>query len=65
MGLDGDEGDGSVELLVVGGVEFLVVVGEVGNDSKLLVNFVLDQASLLCLDHTSECITKYELEILI
>jgi hypothetical protein len=34
VGLGGDEGDGSVELLVV--------VGEGGGGSKLLVNFVLD-----------------------
>ena len=69
MGLDDDGGDGSVELPVVvgegvGGVELFVLVGEGGGDSRLLVNFVLDQASLLCLDHTSECITKYEQEIL-
>jgi hypothetical protein len=70
VGLDGDGGDGSVELPVVvgegvGGVELNVLVGEDGGDSTFLVIFVLDQASLLCLDHTSECITKYELEILI
>ena len=46
-GLDGDEGDGSVELPVVvgegvGGVELLVLVGEGGGDSVLLVNLVLD-----------------------
>ena len=39
VGLGGDVGDGSVELLVV--------VGEGGGGSRLLVNFVLDQASLL------------------
>jgi hypothetical protein len=69
VGLDGDEGDGSVELPVVvgegvGSVGLLILVGEGGSDSELLVTFVLDQALLLCLDHTSECITKYELEIL-
>ena len=63
VGLDDDRGDGSVELPVVvgegvGGVELFVLVGEGGGDSRLLVNFVLDQASLLCLDHTSECIAK-------
>jgi hypothetical protein len=34
VGLGGDEGDG--------GVELLVVVGEGGGGSRLLVNFVLD-----------------------
>jgi hypothetical protein len=41
VGLDGDEGDGSVELFVV--------VGEGGVVGRLLVNVVLDQASLLFL----------------
>jgi hypothetical protein len=36
VGLDGDEGDGSVELLVV--------VGEGGGGGKLLVNLVLDSS---------------------
>jgi hypothetical protein len=39
VGLGGDVGDGSVELLVV--------VREGGGGSRTLVNFVLDQASLL------------------
>jgi hypothetical protein len=45
VGLDGDEGDGSV--------------------GSLLVNLVLDTSFTSFLDHTSECITKYEQEILI
>ena len=57
MGLDGDEGDGSVELLVV--------VGEDGGVGRLLVNLVLDTSFTSFLDRTSECITKYEQEILI
>jgi hypothetical protein len=78
----GDEGDGSVKLLVVvgegvGDDVLLVVVGEGGSGDELLVvgakvlaansssTLSLTQASLLFLDHTSECITKYELEVLI
>jgi hypothetical protein len=57
VGLDGDEGDGSVELLVV--------VGEDGGVGRLLVNLVLDTSFTSFLDRTSECITKYEQEILI
>ena len=57
MGLDGDEADGSVELFVV--------VGEGGGVGRLLVNVVLDTSFTSFLDHTSECITKYEQEILI
>jgi hypothetical protein len=57
VGLGGGEGDGGGELLVVGAR----VEATVSSSSTLSST----QASLLLLDHTSECITKYELEILI
>jgi hypothetical protein len=80
MGLVGDEGNGVVVLLLdvagegVGDGVLLVVVGE-GGDELLVVwakvsaacsssTLSSTQASLLLFDHTSECITKYELEIL-
>ena len=60
----------------VGDGVLLVVVGEGGGGDELLVvgakvsaacsssTLSSTQASLLLFDHTSECITKYELEIL-
>ena len=56
VGPVGGEGDGSVKLLVIGGEG-------VGVSSSSTLSST--QALLLLLDHTSECITKYELEVLI
>jgi hypothetical protein len=57
MGLGGGKGDGGVKLLLVGAR----VAAAVGSSSTLSTT----QASLLLLEYASECITKYELEILI